>query len=1032
MARQRRIDGAPGPMARLATGLGALTVLVGITAGLPLALRYAAAVMLPHGWTPLAELPGALTSPDDGTLFAQAIIAAGWGVWAIFSLLVLWEIMRRLLGRQPHTTARVRTPHGLAGLLVAAVAALTTSPTAASSVQAATVAVVATDSPLPDDDQMPPEPATGPRYITHLVDRGEGLLDVAEKYHLSWEQVAEANYGRPQPDGGMLEPGRTVIYPGWQLRIPATPAPATTLVAAAEDSPTVCAGEHILNINGDRWAYQVQRDDSLWHIAELCLGDGTRWPDIWELNRGRHFPQVGGTLHDPDLIYPGWDLELPSDAVPPPEAEPVQPEAPEPPADPEPEPEPEPAPPASVTPAPSQRPEPTPPAASTPAPGVTGPGERPDAGQPDEPFTEDEPSDTGVVLPTGAWVSFGLAAVIASAALLLRAHRRRRARLRTRPIPTSLAPAEPPPLPESLRPVEDAGLRVLEPDDDPATPGLLPVPATPAAVGVNGASEQVSLFDLPGGLITVYGDGAASAVRAILAAALGTGVTEHTGVQPRVVIPVGMLAQLLPEGTPAVGLDLDGDTFDEERLEVVADEAAALTRWEEEMFHRRRMCDQHDAATVGELVARDEHPEHLPPFVLFVPAASRYLPRLRAVAVHRQALLLHTVLLGEPGGELPGWRVDPDGTTTGEVPHEADEPADSYGLVPPVVRLSTLGAQELAAVLEVIRQVAPRTEPGHDDTEPAAPAESAASAELEPVAETPAVPIPSPSGDDPPPVKLRVLGVPQLSTDGGPLTEGVRTGSVAVMTLLAAHPGGLGLDEIAATLHPGVERPLARGRVHTDIDAARSLLRKITGAAEGARFVLYDSKTRRYTLDADLVEVDLWQMLTQVETANRAGDDPAALAALRQAIELYSGDFASGFEQAWAVEHATTIRHTITQASARIAEILEVDDPGEAVAALESAISLEPVNEELYRRLMRIHGRTGNPDRVRATFKLLERRLADLGDSEPSQATRRVADRQLSGPPNRHTPAAAPGGSSTTQAADGTGHDTRREPVVNR
>jgi DNA-binding SARP family transcriptional activator len=654
-------------------------------------------------------------------------------------------------------------------------------------------------------------------------------------------------------------------------------------------------------------------------------------------------------------------------------------------------------------------------------------------------LTEDEQSDTGVVLPTGAWVSFGLAALITSAALLLRLQRRRRARLHTRPIPTSLEPVEPA-LPESLRRVEDVGLRVLDFDrDDTSMPGLLPAPATPAAVGVNAAGGQVSLFDLPGSVVVLHGAGAESAVRAVLAAALGTGVTEHTGVQPRVIIPTDMLARLLPEGAPAVGLDPDGVTFDGERLEVVADEAAVATRWEEAMFHRRRMCDQHDAETVGELVASDEHPEHLPPFLLVAPASSRLLPRLRAVAVHRRSLLLHTVLLGEPGGELPGWRVDPDGTTTTTEAGDADQTTEEGASAPRVVRVSTLGAEELAAVLEVLAQVAPRTEPGYDDTEPAEPDDAAEPGEAaepasEPAAETPSVMVPSPAGEDPPPVKLRVLGAPQLSTDTGTLTEGVRSGSVAVMTLLAAHPGGLGMDEIATTLHPGVERTLARGRVHTDIDAVRSLLRRATDPSEGARFVVYDSKVRRYALDVDLVEVDLWRMLTRVETANRAGDDDqAALAALRQGIDLYSGDFAAGFEQAWAIEHATTIRHTVTQAWARIAEILEVDQPDEAVAALESAISLEPVNEELYRRLMRIHGRHSHTDRVRATLKLLERRLAELGDSEPSQATRRVADRQLSGPPAGHTPAPTPGSSPTTQTPAGTGHDTRRgEPAVNR
>lgn len=58
----------------------------------------------------------------------------------------------------------------------------------------------------------------------------------------------------------------------------------------------------------------VRPRDSLWRLAEDHLGDGLRWRDIWELNRGKEFP-VGSHLRDPDLIRPGWVLDLPADAT---------------------------------------------------------------------------------------------------------------------------------------------------------------------------------------------------------------------------------------------------------------------------------------------------------------------------------------------------------------------------------------------------------------------------------------------------------------------------------------------------------------------------------------------------------------------------------------------------------------------------------------------------------------------------------------------------------------------------------------------
>jgi hypothetical protein len=60
--------------------------------------------------------------------------------------------------------------------------------------------------------------------------------------------------------------------------------------------------------------YEVQRRDTLWDIAEIHLGDPFRWPEIFQINEG--CPQSDGRcLSDPDLILPGWRLQLPADAV---------------------------------------------------------------------------------------------------------------------------------------------------------------------------------------------------------------------------------------------------------------------------------------------------------------------------------------------------------------------------------------------------------------------------------------------------------------------------------------------------------------------------------------------------------------------------------------------------------------------------------------------------------------------------------------------------------------------------------------------
>jgi hypothetical protein len=53
--------------------------------------------------------------------------------------------------------------------------------------------------------------------------------------------------------------------------------------------------------------------ESLWEIAEKCLGDGRRYKEIFELNKG-HVQPDGSHLHKASLIRPGWVMEMPADA----------------------------------------------------------------------------------------------------------------------------------------------------------------------------------------------------------------------------------------------------------------------------------------------------------------------------------------------------------------------------------------------------------------------------------------------------------------------------------------------------------------------------------------------------------------------------------------------------------------------------------------------------------------------------------------------------------------------------------------------
>jgi LysM repeat protein len=93
------------------------------------------------------------------------------------------------------------------------------------------------------------------------------------------------------------------------LLVPTTPAAATLLVDDAMAAPLEQAAPA-----EPLPTYEVQRRDTLWDIAERHLGDPFRWQEIFQLNEGHTQPD-GRCLTDPDLIMPGWQLQLPGDAL---------------------------------------------------------------------------------------------------------------------------------------------------------------------------------------------------------------------------------------------------------------------------------------------------------------------------------------------------------------------------------------------------------------------------------------------------------------------------------------------------------------------------------------------------------------------------------------------------------------------------------------------------------------------------------------------------------------------------------------------
>ncbi len=295
---------APRSLARrLPRVLASLVVLAAVTAGLPWILATATTAVWASGVDALTHL---LTRADTGAAFLLALVAVGWVAWALFVLSLLVELHARIRGRTAPSLPGLHLSQRAAGTLVGGILLLFASSTLASAAPAlagpaeattisAATAPAAVD--VPQTTAHAPAAANADQtYTVRDVRPAESLWSIAERVYGHGEQytkIADANEGRIMADGAVFH-ADAPIRPGWTLRLPGT---ASTSTAPPAESYTVAEG------------------DTLWKVAEEQLGDGDRYTELFDANKGKPQPG-GGHLTHPDDIRTGWQLTLPRASAP--------------------------------------------------------------------------------------------------------------------------------------------------------------------------------------------------------------------------------------------------------------------------------------------------------------------------------------------------------------------------------------------------------------------------------------------------------------------------------------------------------------------------------------------------------------------------------------------------------------------------------------------------------------------------------------------------------------------------------------------
>lgn len=354
----RAVTGEPGGPrrgtgARVARGLGAALLLVALVVGIPIGLW----VLGGPVWTgpvSLNRIISTLSSPDvTGSVLLGLVKVVGWIAWLTFAVAVVIEVVAALRGRgSPHVRGLGAQQRAAAALVGAVITMLVAAPAVApamaapSPVETGRTGTVATApvSPgaLASADASAVVEKVGERVradeappATYTVQPGDSLWRIAEQTlgdGARFKQIADLNYGVRQADGNALDAGNW-IEPGWVLRLPADAAGASvttdveaTSTGSDEDDPVgiapskspdddASASGGAVDVRNRGAAPEsaevvVESGDTLWGIAEEELGDGTKYPEVFEASRATEQPG-GARLTDPDYILPGWTVTVP-------------------------------------------------------------------------------------------------------------------------------------------------------------------------------------------------------------------------------------------------------------------------------------------------------------------------------------------------------------------------------------------------------------------------------------------------------------------------------------------------------------------------------------------------------------------------------------------------------------------------------------------------------------------------------------------------------------------------------------------------
>jgi DNA-binding SARP family transcriptional activator len=151
-------------------------------------------------------------------------------------------------------------------------------------------------------------------------------------------------------------------------------------------------------------------------------------------------------------------------------------------------------------------------------------------------------------------------------------------------------------------------------------------------------------------------------------------------------------------------------------------------------------------------------------------------------------------------------------------------------------------------------------------------------------------------------------------------------------------------------------------------------------------------------------DVPVWlDVAAFVDAISRSGRDAdEELVALREAVELYTGDLLVGCYDEWIADEREHLRTRFLDALARLVALLKNrGDIADAIRYADRLLRHDPLREETYRQLMRLHDARGDRARALHVYHVCAATLERELGVEPDTATREAYDALLSHAPRQ-------------------------------